>query len=123
MRPGTATSFELNTRTAELIKYANNALLATQISVMNELANLADAIGNIDIMEVAKGVHLDHRWNPITKEGRLWPSILTYLVPGCGFGGSCLPKDLHALRAQGRQSNLPTHILNAVLAVNEAQSL
>jgi UDPglucose 6-dehydrogenase len=56
---------EVNTRTAEMIKYANNCLLATQISAVNEIANLAAAVGGIDVMDVMAGVHLDKRWNPI----------------------------------------------------------
>lgn len=111
----------VNTRSAELIKYANNALLAAQISTMNEIANLAAALGGVDVMDVVKGVHLDKRWNPIMENGRMSPGILTYLVPGCGFGGSCLPKDVQALRSQGMQKGLPMHILNAVLDVNSSQ--
>ena len=119
--PWSVDKLRVNTRTAELIKYANNALLATQISAINEIANLATALGGIDVMDVARGVHLDKRWNPITPGGRVAPPILTYLVPGCGFGGSCFPKDLQALRSLGEQRGLPMHIANAVLAVNEAQ--
>jgi UDPglucose 6-dehydrogenase/GDP-mannose 6-dehydrogenase len=113
----------VNTRTAELVKYANNVLLATQISAMNEIANLADAVGGIDVMDVVGAIHLDKRWNPITEKGRLSPAILSYLVPGCGFGGSCLPKDLRALRSQGVEKGLPMHLVNAVSAVNDSQPL
>ena len=60
---------EVNTRTAEMIKYANNCLLATQISAVNEIANLAAAVGGIDAMDVMAGVHLDKRWNPILEVG------------------------------------------------------
>lgn len=116
---------EVNTRTAELIKYANNCLLATQISAVNELANLAAAMGGVDVMEVMAGVHLDRRWNPILGEGqnsgRAHPKILTYLIPGCGFGGSCFPKDVQALRSQGEAMGLKMEMLNAVLSVNKAQ--
>ncbi len=120
--PWTVDKLRVNSRTAELIKYANNALLATQISAINEIANLAAAIGGIDVMDVAQGVHLDKRWNPITAAGgRVAPPILTYLVPGCGFGGSCFPKDLQALRSLGRQHGLPMSVAEAVLAVNDAQ--
>ncbi len=111
----------VNTRTAELIKYANNALLATQISAVNEIANLAAALGGIDVLDVMRGVHLDKRWNPLVSEGRANPQILTYLVPGCGFGGSCFPKDVQALRSQGEQQGLSMNLLNAVLDVNERQ--
>ena len=112
----------VNTRTAELIKYANNTLLATQISAINEIANLAAAVGGIDMMDVVKGVHLDKRWNPVLSDGqRAMPQILTYLVPGCGFGGSCFPKDVQALRSHGEKYGLPMRMLNAVLDVNDAQ--
>jgi UDPglucose 6-dehydrogenase len=111
----------VNTRTAEMIKYANNALLATQISAINEIANLAAALGEIDVMHVVQGVSLDKRWSPIVGGNRIAPQILSYLIPGCGFGGSCFPKDVQALRSQGEQQGLPMHMLNAVLGVNEAQ--
>jgi UDPglucose 6-dehydrogenase/GDP-mannose 6-dehydrogenase len=123
--PWDVDKIEVNTRTAELIKYANNCLLATQISAVNEIANLAAAVGGIDVMDVMAGVHLDKRWNPILGEGhnsgRADPKILTYLIPGCGFGGSCFPKDVQALRSQGEAVGLKMEMLNAVLSVNEAQ--
>lgn len=112
---------ETNTRTAELIKYANNALLATQISTINEIANLASRLGGIDFGEVVHGVTADKRWSPITAQGRIRPGITDYLIPGCGFGGSCFPKDVQALRTQGQQLGQPMAILDAVLAVNAAQ--
>jgi UDPglucose 6-dehydrogenase/GDP-mannose 6-dehydrogenase len=113
----------VNTRTAELIKYANNVLLATQISAMNELANLADALGRIDVMDVVRAIRLDKRWNPITQGGRVSPGILSYLLPGCGFGGSCLPKDIRALQSQGLEKGLPMDLLSAVSEVNDSQPL
>jgi UDPglucose 6-dehydrogenase len=120
--PWNVDKVRVNTRTAELIKYANNALLATQISAVNEIANFAAALGGIDVMDVLRGVYLDKRWNPILGDGRrASPHILTYLVPGCGFGGSCFPKDVQALRSQGEKWGLPMRILNAVLEVNDEQ--
>jgi UDPglucose 6-dehydrogenase len=121
--PWEADKIRMNTRTAELIKYANNVLLATQISAMNEIANLADALGDIDIMDVVRAIRLDRRWNPITEKGRLAPAILSYLLPGCGFGGSCLPKDIRALRSQGVEKGLPMHLVSAVSDVNDSQPL
>lgn len=114
---------ETNPRTAEMIKYANNALLALQISAANELANLAAAIGKVDIAEVMQGVYLDHRWNPIgvADGARANPKILTYLKPGCGFGGSCFPKDVSALKNRGNELGLPMHLFEAVLEVNRLQ--
>ncbi|MGO9452556.1 MAG: UDP-glucose dehydrogenase family protein [Candidatus Binataceae bacterium] len=119
--PWNCEKLRVNSRTAELIKYANNALLAVQISAVNEIANLASALGNINVNDVIEGVHLDKRWNPIRAGSRVRPSILSYLVPGCGFGGSCLPKDIRALCAQGLARGMPMHLLNAVLMVNDAQ--
>lgn len=113
----------VNTRTAEMIKYSNNAMLAVQISAVNELANLAEALGGINIEDVMKGIHLDKRWNPIVGGARIKPEILTYLMPGCGFGGSCFPKDVQALRSQGEHVGLPMLMLNSVLMVNEKQPL
>jgi UDPglucose 6-dehydrogenase/GDP-mannose 6-dehydrogenase len=120
--PWDVDKLRVNTRTAEMVKYANNALLATQISAVNEIANLAAALGGIDVMDVVAGVQMDKRWNPILPDGaRAKPHILTYLVPGCGFGGSCFPKDVQALRSQGMQNGLPMRMLNAILDVNEGQ--
>jgi UDPglucose 6-dehydrogenase len=119
--PWDCDKLRVNSRTAEMIKYANNALLATQISAINELANLAAEIGGIDVMDVARGIHLDKRWSPILPTGRVQPDIITYLVPGCGFGGSCFPKDVQALRSQGERFGMRMSILNAVLDVNERQ--
>ena len=113
----------VNSRTAEMIKYANNCLLATQISAVNELANICSELGGIDVREVMQGVHLDARWSPVTPTGRIQPKILTYLQPGCGFGGSCFPKDVQALRTLGRDLKLPAAMLQAVLDVNDQQPL
>lgn len=111
----------VNTRTAEFIKYMNNALLATQISAVNEIANLAAQLGNIDMADVVHGVILDKRWSPIIEGKRIFPHILTYLVPGCGFGGSCFPKDVQALCSQGKGLGLKMQLLNSVLDINEEQ--
>ncbi|HEY3782980.1 MAG TPA: UDP-glucose/GDP-mannose dehydrogenase family protein [Fimbriimonadaceae bacterium] len=121
-QPWPVDKLRVNTRTAEMIKYSNNCLLALQISAANELANLAARVGGIDYMQVVEGVTLDKRWNPIKDQGgRVNPEILTYLTPGPGFGGSCFPKDVQALRSQGEELGMPMGILNAVLDVNEAQ--
>jgi UDPglucose 6-dehydrogenase/GDP-mannose 6-dehydrogenase len=115
---------EVNTRTAEMIKYANNCFIATQISTANELANLAAGLHGVDIAQVMPAVHLDRRWSPIIKEGtRIRPEILAYLWPGCGFGGSCFPKDLKALIAHGRSLGQPMWVLDAVLKTNTRQPL
>ena len=112
---------EVNTRTAEMIKYANNSLLATQISAVNELANISSEIGGIDIKNVMHGVTLDRRWNPIKNNNRVNPGILSYLEPGCGFGGSCFPKDVSALRNFAIQIGAKSEILDSVLKINDEQ--
>jgi UDPglucose 6-dehydrogenase len=107
--------------TAELIKYTSNALLSTLISFSNEVANLGAKIG-VDVVEVLRGVQLDKRFSPILPSGeRLVPSFVSYLAAGCGFGGSCFPKDVKALVAFGAQRDSPMRVLKAVLEVNELQ--
>ena len=112
----------VNSRTAEMIKYTNNCLLALQISAVNELANIASAIGGIDFMDVHAGVNLDKRWNPLTEDGnRVQPGILSYLIPGCGFGGSCFPKDVEAMRTVATRFGIEPLVLQAILDVNAKQ--
>jgi UDPglucose 6-dehydrogenase len=108
-----------NTRTAEMIKYASNALLATLISFSNELANLGSALGEIDTVDVMRGVHLSQYFGGRNNDGL--PPITSFLKAGCGFGGSCLPKDVNALIAHGRKAGVPMRLLEAVIDINEAQ--
>lgn len=108
-------------RTAEMIKYTSNSLLATLISFSNEIANLASEVG-VDSSDVMRGLHLDRRLSPVMGDGtRVRPGILSYIEPGCGFGGSCFPKDVKALTAFGTESGSPMKILDAVMDVNESQ--
>lgn len=95
--------------TAELIKYASNAFLATKISFINEMAALCDAVG-ADVHAVAKGMGLDGRI------GR------KFLHPGPGYGGSCLPKDARALARMAQENNVASRIVEAVIEVNAAQT-
>jgi UDPglucose 6-dehydrogenase len=111
-----------NCRTAEMIKYTANSLLATMISFSNEIANLCTAVGGIDVTDVTRGVHLDKRLTPILDDGtRIIPSFTTYIEAGCGFGGSCFPKDVKALIAYGQKKGNSMAILDSVIAVNEQQ--
>jgi UDPglucose 6-dehydrogenase len=111
-----------NLRTAEMIKYAANCLLTTAISFSNEIANLCAALGGIDVTEVLHGVHTSKYLTVTAGDGRrLRPELAAFLWPGCGFGGSCLPKDLSALIARGEQVGQPMGLLRAVAAVNERQ--
>ncbi|NEU98348.1 UDP-glucose dehydrogenase family protein [Bradyrhizobium uaiense] len=93
-------------RTAELIKYAANAFLATKITFINEIADLAEKVG-ADVQEIARGIGLDNRIG--TK----------FLHAGPGFGGSCFPKDTRALIKTAQDYEAPVRIVEAVIAVNE----
>jgi UDPglucose 6-dehydrogenase len=93
---------------AELTKYAANAMLATRISFMNEIANLCDRLG-ADVRQVRMGVGTDSRIGP------------SFLFPGVGYGGSCFPKDVKALARMGRDAGADLHVVEAVEHTNEAQ--
>lgn len=95
-------------RSAEMVKYASNAMLATRISFINEIANLCEAVGaNVD--DVSKCVGLDSRIGP------------KFLKAGCGYGGSCFPKDVKALMATAEENGQHLLVLSAVDAANEMQ--
>jgi len=111
-----------NNKTAEMIKYTSNSLLATLISFSNEIGNLSASLGDIDAIDVMNGVHLDKRISPILEDNkRLFPSLISYLEPGCGYGGSCFPKDVKALIAHGKNNNQPMPLLKAVVNINDVQ--
>jgi UDPglucose 6-dehydrogenase len=112
-----------NPATAEMIKYASNALLATMISFSNEIANLCAVIGGVDVVDVQRGVHLSRYLTPLTADGApVQAPIVSFLEAGCGFGGSCLPKDVRALIAEGERLERPMRILRAVMETNDAQA-
>lgn len=108
-----------NARTAEMIKYASNVMLATAISFSNEIANLGATLGGIDTVEVMRGVHLSRYLTAQDDEPRA--GIAAFYEAGCGYGGSCLPKDVAALTAQGRAAGSPMRILEAVAEINAEQ--
>lgn len=111
-----------NNKTAEMIKYASNALLATMISFSNEIGNLCTAAGDIDVADVMRGVHLSKYLSPILLHGdRVVAPITEFLWAGCGFGGSCLPKDVKALIACGKKAGSSMGLLEAVMRINEQQ--
>ena len=113
---------ELNSRSAEMMKYVNNTILATLISSVNEYANIAREIGDIDFKKVMKGIHFDNRWSPLmNSQKKLFPKILDYLKPGPGYGGSCFPKDVMAISSLSKELSIPSKIIDAVIAVNEEQ--
>ncbi len=110
-------------RTAEMIKYVSNSLLATMISFSNEIANICSALPGVDARLVWKGVHLDRRLTPIDRQAGMAAGVTEYLWHGLGFGGSCFPKDVAALRSFGRTVGEHTRILDAVLQINADQPL
>jgi UDPglucose 6-dehydrogenase len=98
----------MSPESAEMTKYAANAMLATKISFINEIANLCDALG-ADINDVRRGIGHDARIG------------FPFLFPGAGYGGSCFPKDVRALVSLSRQFDMPLNLMVAVDRVNEAQ--
>jgi UDPglucose 6-dehydrogenase/GDP-mannose 6-dehydrogenase len=109
-------------RTAELIKYAANALFATLISFSNELADIAEGAGDIDIKEVMEAVSMDRRLNPRLSGRFLNPGFLKYLEAGCGFGGSCFPKDIKSLASFAKTLGISTPLTEAVISINERRA-
>ena len=98
----------MDVRSAEMTKYAANAMLATKISLMNELANLADRVG-VDIEAVRRGIGADPRIG------------YDFIYPGCGYGGSCFPKDMRALANMAAKVGYDAELVRGVEAVNERQ--
>jgi UDPglucose 6-dehydrogenase len=103
-----ATTVTTDTRTAEMIKYASNAILATRISFVNEIAQICEGV-SADISVVSRGMGLDPRIGPL------------FLDAGIGFGGSCFPKDVRALAHMGAEAGCHPQLLHAVLEINQDQ--
>ena len=97
--------------TGEFIKYLSNTLLATLISFSNEMAQIADTIGGVEVAEAFRILHMDKRWNGC--------NMTSYVYPGCGYGGYCLPKDTNAMFAQSRAKGFEPQILKNVIATND----
>jgi UDPglucose 6-dehydrogenase len=98
----------MSPESAEMTKYVANAMLATKISFVNEMANLSERMG-ADINDVRRGIGHDERIG------------FQFLFPGAGYGGSCFPKDVRSLLAMSRQLDVPLHLMEAVDRVNDAQ--
>src|SRR5207302_5426062 len=107
-RPLDAPIIRTDIPSAEMVKLAANAFLATKISFINEIANVCEVTG-ADVTEVARGIGLDDRIGP------------KFLQAGIGFGGSCFPKDVSALKQLAGNSGYHFQLLNAVIEVNELQ--
>jgi UDPglucose 6-dehydrogenase len=98
----------MDVRSAEVTKYAANAMLATKISFMNELSNLAERMG-ADIEKVSLGIGSDPRIG------------YSFIYPGCGYGGSCFPKDVQALVRSAHEHDFEARLLSAIQQVNHSQ--
>ena len=96
--------------TGEFIKYLSNTLLATLISYSNEMAQAAETFGGIEVAEAFRILHMDKRWNGC--------NMTSYVYPGCGYGGYCLPKDTSAFYAQALEKGFEASILNQVIKTN-----
>jgi nucleotide sugar dehydrogenase len=107
---GTVQILRMSLSSAEMVKYASNAFLATKVSFANEIANICEKLRGVDVTEVMAGVGLDHRINP------------RFLNAGAGFGGSCFPKDLKALASFAQSVDYKAPLLRSVLEINAAQA-
>ena len=116
--PAAVPRLRTNNRTAEMIKYASNAFQATCISFANEIGNLCAGLGGMDAIDVMRGVHL---MKELTVAGSQRAPITNFLSPGCGFGGSCFPKDVKALIAHGKSNQVATPLLESVIDTNKKQ--
>ena len=105
--------FVVSLNTGEFIKYLSNTLLATLISYSNEMAQLADTIGEINVAQAFRILHMDKRWGGC--------NMSSYVYPGCGYGGYCLPKDTNAIYALGKGKGFDAQILKNVIATNDAR--
>ena len=103
--------FAVSMNTGEFIKYLSNTILATLISYSNEMSIVADIVGDIDISDAFNILHMDKRWGGC--------SMTSYLYPGCGYGGYCLPKDTNAIYSLVKSMGYDAGILGNVIAVNE----
>lgn len=104
--------FAVSLNTGEFIKYLSNTSLACLISYANEMSRAADAIGDIDIANAFRILHMDKRWQT--------GSIRSYFYPGCGYGGYCLPKDTNAFYAVAKSAGFDGQILKNIIATNDA---
>lgn len=103
--------FVVSPNTGEFIKYLSNCLLATLISFSNEMSILANVVGDVEIAKAFHILHLDKRWNNC--------NMTTYVYPGCGYGGYCLPKDTNALLALSEEKGFEPGILKQVIHTND----
>jgi len=111
--------FQTNLETAELIKYTNNSFFSMLISFANEISNISEKIENVDTVQVLKALVADRRITTIKNGERILPELQSYLIPGCGFGGSCFPKDVKAILNYAQSLNAKTPLIESILEINE----
>lgn len=104
--------FGVSLNTGEYIKYLSNTMLATMISYANEMSKVADTIGGIEVKEAFEILHMDRRWGGA--------SMSSYVYPGSGYGGYCLPKDTQAMYAKSLSHGYEAEILKSVMKVNDS---
>ncbi len=113
-KPFKAPIFRVSLNTAEFIKYLSNAFLGTLVSFSNEMSIMADMFGDVNVSNAFKILHADKRWSGFPA------SMTSYVYPGCGFGGYCLPKDTEALRMLSMKMRHEPQMLNSVIKVNRS---
>lgn len=118
----TAARIATTTANAELIKYTTNTFLATAISFSNEIANICERTPGADVAVVMQGLHLDRRLTLLEGGNRVFAGIVSYLSAGCGFGGSCLPKDVRAFVRYAEDNQATNGLLRAVIDINDSRS-
>jgi len=109
---------ETNLESAELIKYTNNAFFSMLISFSNEIANIAEKIPGADSYKILKALVSDKRITSLVNNKKIIPKLESYLIPGCGFGGSCFPKDVQAIADYANKNNVNIPLLKAILEIN-----
>jgi UDPglucose 6-dehydrogenase len=119
--PFAAPIFTTTPRTAELVKYASNTLWATLVSFANEIATICEVTPGVDVEDVMEAMHMDDRFASTDAGASGRAGLVSYLRAGCGFGGSCLPKDVRALLKYARDAGAEPDILSAVMRVNESR--
>ena len=108
-----------NFETAELVKYTNNAFFSMLISFSNEIANISENLQNVDPYQILKLLVADKRITSKIMNEKVTPDMAEYLIPGCGFGGSCFPKDVKAILNYANEKNISTPLLKAILDIND----
>lgn len=112
---------DANIKTAEMIKYANNSFFALCVSFANEISQICERLPGVNAYEVMRGVLLDRRFSANRGKAKT-AGVATYLVPGCGFGGSCFPKDVAALRQFSTSMGYRPRLVADILDINAEQA-